>query len=123
VPLSGSLGFLAVIHRRAETHFSLPFTACFPDFHAFTQLPSSSDDYELPFHALVRASWSLGESGCGIAPFRQLHLLRSFTPSCESVRNWIGFPLPGWPILSWAYAPLELSPLTPRILDPPKPRA
>jgi hypothetical protein len=123
VPLSRSPGFHAVIHRRAETHCSIPFTACFPDFHAFTQLPGSSDDYGFPFHALVHASWSPWGSGSETAPFRQLHLLRSFTPSCESVRNWIGFPLTNWPILSWAYAPLELSPLTPRILDPPRPRA
>lgn len=35
-----------------------PFTADFSDFHAFTQLPGSLDDYELPFHAQKHASWS-----------------------------------------------------------------
>jgi hypothetical protein len=68
VPLSRSPGFLAVIHRRAETHCSIPFTACFPDFHAFTRLPCSSDDYGLPFHALVHASWSPWGSGCLVRP-------------------------------------------------------
>jgi len=61
-----------------------------------------------------------GFRACGTAPFRQLHLLRSFTPSCESVRSCFGFPLTNWPILSWDFAPLELSPSTPRILDPPR---
>ena len=58
-----------------------------------------------------------------IVPFRWLHLLRSFVPSCESVRNWVGFPRTSRPILSWDFAPLERSSSTPRILDPPRPRA
>jgi hypothetical protein len=68
-----------------------------------------------------RASWSPWVSCRGTASFRQLHLLRSFTPSGESVRDWLGFPLTCRPLLSWVSAPLELSPPTPRILDPSRP--
>jgi hypothetical protein len=68
-----------------------------------------------------RASRSPWISCRGIAPFRQLHLLRSFTPSSKSVHDWLGFPLTRRPILSWVSAPLELSPSTPRILDPSRP--
>jgi hypothetical protein len=68
-----------------------------------------------------RASRSPWVSCRGTVPFRQLHLLRSFTPSSESVRDWLGFPLTRRPILSWDSAPLELSPPTPRILDPSRP--
>lgn len=92
----------------------------FPDVHAFTQLPGSPADYELPFHAPKHASWSLWVSRRGAASFHQHHPLRSFHPSCESVRDWVGSPLPNRPIPSWVSAPLELSPSTPRILDPPR---
>jgi len=54
------------------------------------------------------ASCSPWGSCRGIVSFRQLHLLRSFSPSCESVHNWVGFPRTSRPILSWARAPLEL---------------
>ena len=97
-------------------------TAGFTDFHAFTRLPGSPAGYGLPFGAPKCASRLPRVSCRGIVPFRWLHLLRSFTPSGESVRNWVGFPRTSRPILSWDSAPLELSPSTPRILDPPRPR-
>jgi hypothetical protein len=95
-------------------------TGGFPDVHAFTQLPGSPADYELPFHAPRRASWSPWVSCRGTASFHQHHPLRSFDPSCESVRDWVGSPLSNRSIPSWVSAPLELSPSTPRILDPPR---
>jgi hypothetical protein len=74
-----------------------------------------------PF-SLVKRAFRLPWISCrGTAPFRPLHLLRSFTPSCESVRDWIGFPLTCRSLLSWDSAPLELSPPTPWILDPSRP--
>jgi len=66
-----------------------------------------------------RASESLWVSRRGTTSFHQPHPLRSFDPSCESVRDWVESPLPNRPIPSWASAPLEPSPPTPRILDPP----
>jgi len=58
----------------------------------------------------------------GTRPFRQLHPLRSLDPPPSPFT-------PAWvapnrrPILSWASAPLELSPSTPRVLvDPLRPR-
>jgi hypothetical protein len=44
-----------------------------------------------------------------------------FSPFCESVHSQVRFPFADWPILSWGFAPLKLSPSTPRILDPPEP--
>jgi hypothetical protein len=117
--LSTQPGFLVVVLQRAETHDSSPFACGFPDVHAFTQLPGSPADYELPFHAPKHASRLPWVSRRGTAPFRQHHPLRSFVPSCESVRDWVGFPLSNRSIPSWVSAPLELSPSTPRILDPP----
>jgi hypothetical protein len=58
----------------------LPFVAGFPDFHAFTQLPGSPNDYGLRFHKprlVSLSSWALLS---GVTSFRQLHLLRSFPP-------------------------------------------
>lgn len=55
--------------------------ASFTDFHAFTQLPGSPADYELPFHEpklAFRLLWTLIN---GVASFGQLSLLRSFVPS------------------------------------------
>jgi hypothetical protein len=118
--LSTQPGFLVVILRRAWTHDSSPFTCGFADVHAFTQLPGSPAGYELPFHAPKHASRLPWVSRRGTTPFRQHHPLRSFDPSCESVRDWVGFPLPNRPIPSWLSAPLELSPPTPRILYPPR---
>lgn len=98
-----------------------PFAAGFPDsrrFHASCLVPPPTMGF-----LFTRRSTLPGLPGvraCETAPFCQLHLLRSFTPSCESVRSCFGFPLTSWPILSWASAPLELSSSTPRILDPPR---
>jgi len=122
LPLSRQLGFLAVIHRRAETYDLRLFHRRFPRTSTLSRgclVPS--DDYGLPFHMKCLASWLPWVSCRGIASFRQLHLLRSFDPSCESVHDWIGFPLTNRPLLSWVSSPLELSPLTPWILDPPEP--
>jgi hypothetical protein len=91
----------------------------FPDACAFTPLPGSPVGYELPFRAPRRASKSLWVSRRGTTSFHQPHPLRSFDPSCESVRDWVESPLPNRSIPSWASAPLEPSPSTPRILDPP----
>jgi len=55
---------LAVIHRCAEARRSSPFTAGFPDVHAFTQLPGSPDDYGLPFGELE--SSPPGRPGLGL---------------------------------------------------------
>jgi hypothetical protein len=101
-----------------------PFAAGFPDsqrFGASCLVPPPTMGF-LSAHRSALPGLP-GSRACGTAPFRQLHLLRSFTPSCESVRNWIGFPLTSRPILSWDFAPLELSPSTPRILDPPRPES
>jgi len=123
LPLSRQLGFLAVIHRRAETY---DLRLCHRRFPRTSTLSRSclvpSGDYGLPFHMKCLASWLPWVSCRGIASFRQLHLLRSFDPSCESVRDWVGSPLSNRPIPSWVSAPLELSPSTPRILDPPGPK-
>jgi hypothetical protein len=94
-------------------------TCSFPDAHAFTRLPGSPAGYELPFHAPKHASRSPWGSRRGTTSFHQHHPLRSFDPSCESVRDWFGSPLANRPIPSWVSAPLELSPSTPRSLDPP----
>jgi hypothetical protein len=96
-------------------------TSGFADSHALTQSPGSPRGYGLPFRVPRHASRSPWRTSCGTAPFRQLHLLRSFSPSRESVHNRIGSPLTGGPILSWVSSPLEPSPSTPRILDPPQP--
>lgn len=83
-------------------------TGSFPDAHAFTPLPGSPADYELPFHVPKPASWSLRVSRRGTDSFHQHHPLRSFDPSCESVRDWVRSPLPNRPLPSWVSAPLEL---------------
>jgi len=94
VPLSRSLDFHAVIHRRAEARRPLPFTACFTDARAFARLPGSPSGYELPFRARMRAARSLWDSGRGTASFRQLHLLRSCIPPTSPFATGSGFPSP-----------------------------
>jgi hypothetical protein len=54
-------------------------------------------------------------------PFRQLHPLRSFDPLASPFAL-TRVASSQRPILSCVYAPLELSPSTPWILDPPRPR-
>jgi hypothetical protein len=118
VPLLRSPDFHAVIHRRAGTRCSIPFTACFSDFHAFTRLPGSPYGYELPFHPLTRASQSLSDSRCEPVPFRQLHLLRSCIPPANPSQ-------PGWVSphrltdTLLGFCPSRAFTFTPRILDPP----
>jgi len=100
---------LSIFHRRFPR---------LPRFRAVAWFPRR---LWAPFSPGKRASRSPWISCRGTVSFRQLHLLRSFTPSSESVRDWLGFPLTRRPILSWVSAPLELSPPTPRILDPSRP--
>jgi len=122
LPLSRQLGSLAVIPPRAGPRDLRPFTGGFPDAHAFARLPGSPNGYELPFGSPKRAARSLQVSSHGVGSFRQLHLLRSFDPSCESVHGRLGLPLTDRPILSWASAPLELSPPGLGVSDPLEPR-
>ena len=51
VPLSGSLAPLRLVTNVQTSCLSSLITAGFLDSHAFTRLPDSPDDYELPFHA------------------------------------------------------------------------
>jgi len=76
----------------------------FTDSHAFAQLPGSPADYGLTFRSPKWASRLPWISRRRTAPFRQLHLLRSRSPSHESVHNWFGFPLASRPILSWGFS-------------------
>jgi hypothetical protein len=112
-------GSPAVIHRRAETRRTSPFTARFTDVHAFTRLPGFPDDYGLPFHEPRSASWLSWAQHGGVASFRQLHLLRSFVPPARPFAVALS-------CLSTAgrYSPglflFEAFPSTPWILDPPR---
>jgi hypothetical protein len=73
-------GSLAVIHRRAVARWTSPFAGRFPDVHARARLPGSPIDYGLPFR-VPRLAFRLSRAWLnGLAPFRQLHLLRSFVP-------------------------------------------
>jgi len=121
VPLSRSPDFHAVIHRRAGTRRPTPFTACFPDVHAFTRLPGSPHGYELPFHPLMRASRSLSDSCCGLVPFRQLHLLRSCIPPASPFQSARVSPRRLTDTLL-GFCPSRAFTSTPRILDPPGPK-
>jgi hypothetical protein len=122
-PSRGSLAPLRlstdVLNARRST--LSPPVSC--DSRAFTRSPALPRWLWAPFsRAEARFPVPLGLVPRN-RPFRQLHPLRSFTPPCESVRDWIGFPLTNRPILSWDSSPLEPSLPTPRILDPPRPRA
>jgi hypothetical protein len=57
-------------------------TARFPDSRAFTPLPGSPRDYELPFLTRPKPLHSqlLWTTSGGITPSHRLHPLRSFTP-------------------------------------------
>jgi hypothetical protein len=114
-------GSLAVIHRRAVARWTSPFADRFPDFHAFTRSPGSSVDYGLPFRSpklAFRSSWVWLS---GLAPFRQLHLLRSFLPPARPYQQlWVAPLLLAVTLLG--FGPPKLSPSTPWILDPPRPR-
>jgi hypothetical protein len=120
VPLSRSPGFHAVIHRRAGTYDSIPFTVCFSDFHAFTRSHGSPYSYELPFHALTRASRQLWDSCRETIPFRQLHLLRSCIPPASPFQSgWVSPHRLTDTLLG--LCPFRAFTSTPRILDPPGP--
>jgi hypothetical protein len=118
VPLSRSPDFHAVIHRRAGTRGSIPFAVNFPDSHAFTQSPGSLDGYEFPFRIPRCASRSLPDSRCEPAPFRQLHLLRSFIPPASPFPSARVSP-PRSIATLLGFCPSRALTLTPRILDPP----
>jgi hypothetical protein len=75
-----------------ETYWSSPFTAGFTDVRAFTQLPGSPTDYGLPFDEPRPASRSSRAPSSGIASFRRLHLLRSFSPLARPYRSTLGCP-------------------------------
>jgi len=83
---------LAVIHRCAGMHRPSSFASGFTDVHAFTRLPGSPGDYELPFRAPKLASRSFWTRDGGITPFRQLHLLRSLAPLANPFATTLGCP-------------------------------
>jgi hypothetical protein len=97
-------------------------TPRFADSHALAQLPGSPDSYGLSFSSTSEDPVRPGARALELTSLPQLHLLRSFTPSCESVHSRLGSPQADRSILSWASAPLEPSPPTPRILYPSEPR-
>jgi hypothetical protein len=131
-PLSGPHAPLRSSTDVLERSHSDLVTARFTDAHARAQLPGSPDDYELPFrallgsppqprrpastHRLTRFPVTLGPCR-ETAPFRQLHPLRSLDPPASPFAPTQVAPSLR-PILSWVFAPLELSPSTPRILEP-----
>jgi len=107
-PSRGSLASLQLstdVQRRTTRFLVTAGFARLPRFHVVAWFPPPA------MGSLCGAprcsSCSPWASRRGTASFRQLHLLRSFSPSCESVRNWVGFPRASRPILSWDFAPLE----------------
>jgi hypothetical protein len=121
LPLSGQLGFPAVIHRRAETRASPPYRPWFHRRPRPARPPGSPNDYELPFHEPKPASWSPWVSSPRnrfvppASPTSKRHSL------FESVRRQGGSPHQDGPLLSWVFAPLESSPSKPRSLSPQEP--
>jgi hypothetical protein len=93
-------------------------TASFLNFHAFTRLLDSSNDYELPFHEPKSASWLSWTLCDRFVSFCQLRLLRSFYPLCKSVHDRNELPHYNWSLLSWVSFPLQFSLSTPLSLDP-----
>jgi len=92
LPLSGQPGFPAVIHQRAETHASTPYRPWFHRRPRPARPPGFPNDYGLPFHRPKPASRSPWVSSHGTASFRQLHLLRSVSPSPSPFAAKMGFP-------------------------------
>jgi hypothetical protein len=92
LPLSGQLGFPAVIHQRAETHASTPYRPWFHRRPRPARPHGFPNDYELPFPEPKPVSWSLWVSSHGTVPFRQLHLLRSVSPSSSPFAAKVSLP-------------------------------
>jgi hypothetical protein len=95
-PLSRAPGSPAVIHQHAEVHCSFalsPPVSSTPTLSRSCQTPRGG--YELPFHEPKFASRLSWAPSSRITPFCQLHLLRSFNPPCESVRNQPELPRSG----------------------------
>jgi hypothetical protein len=122
LPLSGQLGFPAVIHRRAETRRPTP---CRPWFH---RRPRRSASAWIPQR--LWAPFPPAEARfpvpLGAEPRDRLVPPASPTskrPSLfESVRDRSESPRSDRPMLSWVSAPLESSPSKPRSLIPAKAR-
>jgi len=92
VPLSRPLAPLQLSTGVQECTVLRLVASGFTDAHAFTQLPGSPDDYELPFDEPKLASRSFWTQDSGITPFRQLHLLRSFAPLANPFATSLGCP-------------------------------
>jgi hypothetical protein len=69
-----------------------PFASCFPDFHAYAQLPGSPVDYGLPFRdpQLARFPFTLGPAR--YHPFPVASPTSELCSPCESVRSAPGEP-------------------------------
>jgi hypothetical protein len=119
-----------VIHRRSGTRRQGPYCRPFhrpPRFHAvawiperlWTPFPDSVQRFneQVRLHAFKNPSWLSWIPSDGTEPFRQLHPLRSFLPPASPFAPTRVAPSQR-PILSWTSASLELSPSTPRILNP-----
>jgi len=122
LPLSGQLGFPAVIHRRAETHASTPYR---PRFHRRPRLSASAWIPRRLWVPFRRAEARLLVA-LGVEPRDRLVPPASPTskrPSLfESVRCRREFPRADRPLLSWVSSPLESSPSKPRSLVPARTR-
>ena len=92
-PLSGPLAPLQLSTDVLNRAVQDLITARFTDSHAFTQLPGSPDDYELPFDAPERTP----PGHPGSQPTNQLVPPASPTSklssSCRIRSHWIGLPL------------------------------
>jgi hypothetical protein len=94
LPLSRQPGFLAVIHRRAETYDSRSFTAGFPDVHAFAQLPGSPDGYGLPFHSLNVLPGRPGSRAAEPLHSASFIYFEASLPPASPFATGLGFPAP-----------------------------
>lgn len=119
VPLSRPLAPLQLSTGVQECTVLRLVASGFTDAHAFTQLPGSPDDYELPFRRaearfpVVLDSRQRNHSIPPASPTSELCSPR------ESVRNGSGLPLGRWSMLSWV-SPLR-SFLRPRPRFSPRP--
>jgi hypothetical protein len=116
-PLSRPLASLQSSTRVQDRASRGLVTGGFTDARAHARWPGSPADYGLPFGAPKRASRSPWTTTDGLAPYRRLHLLRSFLPPADPFTS-TGVAPTRRPLLSWAFAPPEPSPPTSRILGP-----
>jgi len=84
--------------------------------------PGSPNDYELPFLGPKSGSWLPWVSSHGIVSSRQLHLLRSVSPSSSPFATRTGFPTQAGRCSLGFSSPLESSPSKPRSLVPARAR-